>query len=93
MNMGLPGGRYLSKPEKNVGEASVGGCVEGNNGQKGTVAQIHQVVVALGIVVLVLVLVSLVGGSTGIIISTCSIFVLVVVVGILQLVGACISKH
>ena len=69
--------------------------MEGNNGQKGTVAQIHQVVVALGIVVLVLVPVSLVGGtgSTGTIISTCSNIVLVVVVGILHLVGAGISKH
>ena len=67
--------------------------MEGNNGQKGTVAQIHQVVVALVPVVLILVQVPLVGGSTGIIISTCSIFVLVVVVGILHLVGAGISKH
>ena len=57
--------------------------MEGNNGQKGTVAQIHQVVVALVIVVLILVLVPLVGGSTGIIISTCSNIVSVVVVGIL----------
>ena len=67
--------------------------MEGNNGQKGTVAQIHQVVVALVLVVLILVQVPLVGGSTGTIISTCSNIVLVVVVGILHLVGAGVSKH